>query len=72
MLIGVLRNKRSSIAANGAMVMAEEEGEAKVTSLPLAPLLLLCNLRGTQAVLIAHNSARHQVVTDVLGTFCYL
>jgi len=52
--------------------MAEEEGEAKVTSLPLAPLLLLCNLRGTQAVLIAHNSARHQVVTDVLGTFCYL
>jgi hypothetical protein len=33
MLIGVLRNKRSSIAANGAMVMAKEEGEAKVTSL---------------------------------------
>jgi hypothetical protein len=23
-------------------------------------------------VLIAHNSARHQVVTDVLGAFCYL
>jgi hypothetical protein len=46
MLIGVLRKKRSSIAANGAMVMAKEEGEAKVTSLPLAPLLLLCDLKG--------------------------
>jgi hypothetical protein len=46
MLTGVLRKKRSSIAANGAMVMAAEEGEAKVTSLSVAQLLLLCNFKG--------------------------
>jgi hypothetical protein len=46
MLIGVIPKKRSSIAANGAMVMATEKGEAKVTSWSAAPLLLLSNFKG--------------------------
>jgi hypothetical protein len=65
MLIGVIPKKRSSIAASAAMVMATEKGEAKVTSLSAAPLLLLSNFKGWRAVLIVRDPARHRVVTHV-------